>query len=66
MPPKEEMKNGPAKPKSTKSEKGPFDSAEHKVIKMRNNKLIITLNSKEFSLWVRQYEAELTANVKSD
>ena len=66
MPPKHEMKTGPAIPQSTKSEKEPFDAEEHKVIKMRNNKLIITLNIKEFSLWVRQYEAELTANVKSD
>ena len=40
MPPMYEMKTGPAKPKS---EKEPFDAAEHKVIKMRN-KQIITLN----------------------
>ena len=43
MPPKHEMKTGPAKPKSAKSEKEPFDAEEHKVIKMRN-KQIITLN----------------------
>ena len=43
MPPKQEMKNGPAKPKSTKSEKGLFDAAEHKVIEICN-KLIITPN----------------------
>jgi hypothetical protein len=40
MPPKHEMKTGPAKPKA---EKEPFDAAEHKVIKI-GNKHIITLN----------------------
>ena len=65
MPPKHEMKTGPAKPKSTKSEKEPFDAAEHKVIKMRN-KQIITLNIQEFSKWVRQHEAEMTALEQSE
>ena len=41
MPPKQEMKNGPAKPKSTKPEKEPFDAAEHKVIDMCNKLIII-------------------------
>ena len=62
MPPKYEMKTGPAKPKS---EKEPFDAAEHKVIKMCN-KQIITLNIYEFSKWVRQHEAQMSALEQSD
>ena len=40
MPPKEEMKNGSAKPKAAKE---PFDVSEHKV-KQIDDKHIITLN----------------------
>ena len=60
MPPKEERKTGSGKPKSEKSGQEPFDGLEHKV-KQIDDQQIITLNIQEFSKWVRQHEAEITA-----